>query len=45
VRVRGRTVGVRVDGERVRVTVDEEVEETVLGRPLQIGTPQASATA
>jgi hypothetical protein len=37
VRVRGRTIGVRIEGERVRVTVDGEVRETVLGKAVEVG--------
>jgi hypothetical protein len=45
VRLRGRTVGVRIDGERVRVTADGESFETVMGQPLEIDARQADATA
>jgi hypothetical protein len=44
VRVRGRTVGVRIDRERVRVTVDGAVRERTLGQPLQIDLRQADTT-
>jgi cellobiose phosphorylase len=36
VRVRGRTLDVRILGDRVRVTMDGEIRETVLGEPLEI---------
>jgi hypothetical protein len=37
VRVRGRTIGVRIEGERVRVTVDGNTFHAVLGEPLELG--------
>jgi hypothetical protein len=35
VHVRGRTVGVRIDGERVRVTMDHKTYHTVIGEPVE----------
>jgi hypothetical protein len=36
VRARGHRIDVTIVGERVRVTVDEESRETVIGQPLEI---------
>jgi len=36
VRARGRTIGVRIDGEHVRITVDAETRSTTLGQPFEI---------
>jgi hypothetical protein len=33
---RGRTIGVRIDGEHVRIAVDGESHSTTVGRPLEI---------
>lgn len=36
VRVRGRTIGVQIDGEHVRIAVDHKADSTVLGRAFDI---------
>jgi len=40
VHVRGRTLSVRIHGERVRAVVDDRVFDTVLGEPLEISDSQ-----
>jgi cellobiose phosphorylase len=36
VHARGRTIDVRLDSERVRITIDGELRESVIGQPLKI---------